>query len=196
MIVTPIAHGITLAQSAPGYVRTPGLHMSTLYNSLFAALEPERYGGTDGPDLLRMEMGLAVEEGMDRCLRDRWRANRPGEFTTSEGIIYTPDFLIFADQTRLGEIKLTYLSSGEVPRETASRFPPKFDKHICQMQCYCRSLETPYARLVVLFVNGPGSFSKKLGPELLAWDIEFSPRELEDNWTMVTNHARHVGLLP
>lgn len=456
MIVTPIQHGITLAQNTPGYVRSPGLHMSTLYNSLFAGLEPKRFGGTDGPDPLKLELGMALEEGLETSLKTRWNAQRPGEFVTAGGIIYSPDFLVFNRSTRLGEIKLTWMSSGDVPRCDATTFPPKFDKwlciapatrvltsdlrwiaaeevrvgdsligfdeignpkrhmrhtrvqavkslrklaarldlvdgssvecsldhqwfiqtgggegrwertdhllatdqqtgaprkqhfslcrvvpqswgpsaiteysrgwlagifdgegslgkygdsamrltvaqregavwtqiqellrndhyrahfaqhisslsgrptqalsiatqadlwrflavirpvrllekfrgisnlggfsydpvriekrvplgrrpvvaiqtdtrtfvadgfasHNCQMKCYCYHLETPYARLLSYFVNGPGSFAAKHGPELLGWDFTFTARELQDNWQMVTNNAKHVGLLP
>ena len=196
MVITPIAHGLTLAAPAPGYVRSPGLHMSQLYGSLFAGLEPERFGGKEGPDPLRLELGLALEEGLEQSLKDRFKAQRPGEFTTEEGIIFTPDGLMFRDEgMRLVEIKLTWMSSADMPRTTASSFPSKFDKWVCQMQCYCVKLDTPLARLVAYFVNGPGSFTKKLGPELLAWDITFTARELKTAWTMVTNNAKHVGLL-
>ncbi len=195
MKITPIEHGLTLAAPAPGYERTPGLHMSQLYGSLFEGLEPERYTGGTALNPLYLELGLALEEGLDQSLKDRFKANRPGEFTTAEGIIYTPDFLIFNGGLRLGEIKLTWMSSGDVPREQATSFPPKFAKYVCQMKCYCHHLETNQARLIVCFVNGPGSFTKKLGPEMLAWDIAFTARELQDNWKMVTNNARHVGLL-
>ena len=76
MLVTPIEHGIELNRPAPGYVRTPGLHASQIYGDLYSALEPKRYGGTDGPDPLRMELGLALEEGLEASLRARWGFER------------------------------------------------------------------------------------------------------------------------
>jgi hypothetical protein len=170
--------------------------MSDLYGSLFEGLEPERYRSkSEGFDPLFLEAGMALEEGLDQSLKDRFKAHRPGEFVTEQGIIFTPDFLVFNGAHRVGEIKLTWMASSDVPREPASAFPSKFDKYICQMKCYCHALETPYARLITFFVNGPGSWAKKFGPEMLAWDITFTARELHDNWTMVTNNAKHVGIL-
>ena len=192
MIVTPIDHGIELAKNAPGYVRSPGLHVSQIYNDLYTSLEPKRYGGTDGPNLLRMELGLALEEGLEEPLKRRWGATRPGEQITKDGIIYTPDFLAYRDVTRLGEIKLTWMSSKGVPREKANGFPPKFDKYMTQMMFYCHELETPHATLLSYFVNGAGNYS---GPELLGWDITFTARELHDCQQMLRNHARHKGWL-
>ena len=169
--------------------------MSQLYGSLFEGLEPERFGGGGAPDPLKLEAGLALEEGLEQSLKNRFKASRPGEFVTEEGIIYTPDGLIYEDDGRLVEIKLTWMSSADMPRVEATSFPPKFDKWLCQIKCYLHALELWQAMLVGFFVNGPASFTKKLGPELLAWNIDFTARELRDNWAMVTNNAKHVGLL-
>ena len=69
MKIVPIEHGLTLAAPAEGYVRSPGLHMSQLYGSLFEGLEPERFGSKDGgPDPLKLELGLALEEGLEEAL--------------------------------------------------------------------------------------------------------------------------------
>ena len=195
MKITPIDHGITLGVPTKGYVRSPGLHMSTIYNDLYAALEPERFGGTDGPDPLKMELGTALEEGLEDALTKRWHATRPGEFTTPENIIYSPDFMMFADKTILGETKLTWMSSREMPTEPCSLFPPKFSKWMCQMMAYAYHLETPYGRLLSYFVNGSYDRRNHSGPELRAWDIEWTARELHDNWRMLRNHAKHRGLL-
>ncbi len=193
MVVTPIEHGIELNRSAPGYVRSPGLHASAIYSDLYAALEPKRYGGTDGPDPLRMELGLALEEGLEESLRRRWGFERPGEFTTPEGIIFTPDlFIPEGDTFRVGEIKLTWMSSKGMPTDLANGFPPKFDKWMCQLMFYCEELGTDLGRLYAFFVNGNYAPSR---PQLMAWDLQFSKRELQENRTMLINHAKHTGLL-
>ena len=123
-------------------------------------------------------------------------SERPGEFTTPEGIIYTPDMLIFEDRgLRLGEIKLTWQSSREAPRAEATSFPAKMNKWLTQIKAYCYHLETRLARLYVFYVNG--SYGQGgMNPELLSWDICFERRELEENWRMLLNHARHRGMLP
>lgn len=195
MKITPCPHGFEdiVGQNKPGYLRGKGLHMSDIYGSLFKELEPKRYDTGEPMDLNRLEAGMAFEEFLEEGMTKRLSGERPGELTTEEGILYSPDFLVFSDVTRLGEIKLTWLSSKEVPRERANGFPPQFDKYFCQMMSYCHNLETPYARLVAYFVNGP--YKHPYTPELLAWDIEFSSRELRENWQMMMSHARRKKLL-
>lgn len=166
--------------------------MSDIYNDLYQDLEPQRYIRGQTPDLLRFEAGFALEEMLEAGLKKRLTGERPGEFTTDEGIVYSPDLVIFNGSTRLGEIKLTWMSSREIPRVEANGFPPKFDKWFTQMKAYCYHLRTINARLLAFFVNGDYKPPK---PELLAWDIEFTQRELDDNWCMLLGHAKHKRLL-
>ena len=189
MKITPVPHGLDLGISHA--LRSGGLHMSDIYNDLFQELEPKRYKRDEAPDPLRIEAGLALEQTLEQGLKQRL-GNRPGEFITTDGVVYSPDLLIFNGETRLGEIKLTWMSSREVPRETAAGFPPKFDKYFVQMKAYCHHLETPYARLLAYFVNGD---YRPPRPELLAWDITFTAQELRDNYQMLLNHARNRGML-
>ncbi len=194
MIVTPIDHGIELNRAAPGYVRSPGLHASQIYGDLYAALEPKRYGGTDGPHEGFMELGLALEEGVEESLRRRWGFERPGEFTTHDGIIFTPDLFIYEDdRLRVGEIKLTSMSSKGVPLVPDNGLPPKFDKWMCQMMFYAHELETNLARLYAFFMLG--DYGANRFPTLMAWNFEFTARELQENSQMLRNHAKHKGWL-
>ena len=86
------------------------------------------------------------------------------------------------------------MSSSEVPRTTnINTFPPKFDKWLTQIKLYCRCLETPYARLIAGFMCGPWDWKDKengFRSELLVWDIEFTRRELDEEWDMVMGFAR------
>ena len=198
MIVTPIEHGIELNKSAPGYVRSPGLHASAIYGDLYSALDPKRYGGTDGPNQGFMELGLALEEGVEEALKRRWGFERPGEFVTHDGIIYTPDVFIFEkfegeEALRVGEIKLTSMSSKGMPTVPSNGFPPKFDKWMCQLMFYAHELETNLGRLYTFFMLG--DYGAHRSPELRAWDLEFSARALQENAQMLRNHARHRGML-
>ena len=193
MIITPCSHGLEGIGVSTGY-RSPGLHMSTIYNSLYQELEPKRFIKGSTPDPLRLEAGLAFESLLEEGIKQRLCGERMGEFITAEGIVYSPDLILFnsAPTERLGEIKLTWLSSKDVPREPANGFPPKFDKYFTQMKAYCYHLETCYARLITFFVNGT---YRPPQPELLAWDVEFTKRELAENWQMLLNHAMHKRLL-
>lgn len=195
MNIVPVKHGLEdMVGVSTGY-RSPGLHMSEIYNSLYQEFEPKRYVKGSKPDVLRMEAGLAFEDMLEQGLKQRLAgAERPGEFTTEEGIFFTPDLIIFngAPRCRLGEIKLTWMSSKEVPREATNGFPPKFSKYFCQMMAYCYHLELSESRLLCFFVNGD---YRPPRPELLAWDIGFTKRELEENWKMLHNHAQHKRML-
>jgi len=205
VIVTPTPFDLNLMQHAPGAVRGVGLHMSDIYGALYKELEPKRYDRLQTGTLAESEnkagfmgIGMAFEDMLEKALRDRLTegSGRPDELTESEyGIIYNPDLVIFNGSTRVGEIKLTWMSSKGFPREQANGFPPKADKYLTQMMAYCRCLETPYARLYACFVNGSGSFKDQFGPSLMAWDITFTSRELEENWRTLISYAKQKRML-
>lgn len=207
MKITPVPHGFDgIVGISPGD-RSEGLHMSAIYGEMFKQIDPKRYGRGGHPDPVVLEAGLAVELIFERAIRERLvGSGRPGEFThvdpkLATPIIYSPDLILFNGHTRLGEIKLTWMSTSEVPNTPTNSFPEKFDKYVCQMQSYCWCLETPYARLITYHVNGGYEFlkkghDKKRGPQpkLLAWDIEFSARELKENWAAIINTAKSMGV--
>jgi len=197
MLVTPVDHGLELGASKNP--RSPGLHLSEIYNDLFARLEPKRYKTGAPLNKVLLEAGIIFEEMLERAfiLRLQEAVGRPEEIISEEGIKCSPDLFIIdeAGRFRIGEIKLTWKSSRDVPREPGENgFPVKFKKNFVQMMGYCHVAQTPYARLISFFVNGqyiPGPPE----PELLAWDIEFSSQELHENWTMLMNHARDREML-
>jgi len=162
--------------------------MSDIYNSLYRDLEPGKY--SDGaPNPIKLAMGLAWETYFERCLIGSGvDASRPGEFTTDEGIIGSPDLLIFNGHEKIGEIKLTYYSA------STDLSDPKFGKWLTQVMGYGHYLQIPRVRFYVLFVNGAYREGKR-DPVLRVYDIEFSNRELKENWDMLMNHARQKNLI-
>lgn len=207
MVITPIPHGLEdlIGKSGP---RTPGLHMSQIYGDLYQDLEPKRFVKGSVPDPLRLEAGLAFESFLEDALRARLiNAERPPEFTHQEPgivepILFNPDLIIFNGTTRVGEIKLTWASSRGVPRTVSNGFPPSFSRYFVQILAYCHCLEVNEARLITFFVMGDYQYykdaqgqSKPCGPELLAWNITFTARELRENWQMLMNHAKTKGII-
>ncbi len=214
-----IPHDLVLAKNEPGYIRSPGLHMSDCYGSYFKELDPKRYAkktakGEDAPfDLTVMEEGMAFEGWLEPQLRQRLLGDRPGEFFTQHedkckrfgeavkdgsglcwcgaGIAYSPDWLFLEDDGMvLGEFKRSKYSLRDAPADK------RFSKWICQMQSYCYHLPTQVARLYVLFVNGDYSYKPPGGDEQIkAWEFSFTKQELRDNWKQLRDHARKKGLL-
>lgn len=216
--LTEFEHGLTLAAPADGYVRSPGLHMSEIYGSLFKERDPDRYDKKDKHgkpipfDLAKMEMGLRFEEMLETALRKSVFGRRPGEYFTEHaadcalrrvvldhgltcpcgaGVAYSPDYLFkVGDEVELGEFKLTWYSSKGAPE-----IPEKFDKWFVQMKAYCYHLGLTTARLYVFFVNGTYPKGGPPSPELRSWRAEFRERELVSNWLMLVRHANKKGML-
>jgi len=168
--------------------------MSDLYGELYKQLEPKRFdkrdkdGNPEPFDLTRMELGTSFEEVLEPVLAERLLGTRPGEFTTDEGVIYSPDYLFIDDDGEwvLGEFKLTWMSSRGAPHDT------KFSKWHCQMMAYCYHLNINTARLFAFFVNGDYA---PPSPKLLAWEFKFTKKELVTNWNELVRIGRQKGLL-
>ncbi len=170
----------------PGPPRSPGLHLSEITQSILRDLDPEKYGsGKVYPNDYR-EVGFAFEKILeDAFLSRRIDIVRPGEFV-KHGIAMSPDG-IDLDQWRLREFKATWKSMRNAPTDK------KFWQYLVQMKAYCHAIETNRSRLDVLFING--DYRDGFVPTSRAWEFEFTARELEENWTMILNHARAKGLL-
>ncbi len=194
MKVTPIEPDIDLT-AQPGYVRSPGLHMSDIYGAYYEEADKKRYGkgrfSKDEGDAY-MSAGLAFERVLEAGFRGGL-AERPGEFRSSNGIIYSPDLLISNGvPLRLGEIKATWKSSKDTPTKKGEQFGPKFDKYMSQLKLYAHDLETPYARLYTFFVNGD---YKRRVPQFKAWDLEFTAQELHEEWQTMMGFAKQRKML-
>ncbi len=186
MIVTPIDYNLDFLKS--DLVRSPGLHASDIYGDFFKKLEPDRYG--DGPlNGPLMALGTAWEKHFEYILTANGiNATRPTEMMSPEGIAYSPDLIIFNGEVRVGEIKLTSMSAKSMPTETCNNLPPKFDKYLCQMKLYAYWLELHHGWLGMMSIYQP------YAPVFRGFNLEWSDRELHDNYTMLMNHARHTGM--
>lgn len=225
MLVTPIDHGLTYIGKSTG-ARSTGLHMSDLYNGYFQDLEPHKYDKSKPMNPMHLEMGLAWENMLEDGLKERLTATtsgeeiqRPGEFVTDGGIAFSPDLLIYAEvpPVRLGEIKLTWMSSREMPKEPQDfSLPKRFRKWEMQIMAYLFHLEMLHARLYSFHVNGEYAWMKKTpkaqsaraavskvveetntptGPQLLAFNLEYTEIELGDNWQILESYGKSAGLL-
>lgn len=201
MKITPVPHGLdNIGANEVGFTRTSGVHVSDIYNTYFKKVEPERFdprlpdGSPEPMDMTRIELGMSFEHILEAVMRARLLGIRPSEFRTKEGLAFSPDQLLWQEHgLRLGEMKLTWMSSSKIPDCTMNRFPPKFDKWFMQMKAYCHNLDINTARLYVYFVNA--DYPRSPRPILRAFDIEFTARELRENWQFLVNFATEEGML-
>lgn len=198
--------------------------MSNLYGSYFQELHPKKYKKDTPMNPLHLEMGLAWEDMLEDGLKERLievageDIERPKELQTTTGIYYSPDLLIYPDNgpTRLGEIKLTWMSSREWPTEPDTFFPTKFSKFDFQIRAYCYWLGLLDARIYAFHVNGEYAWMKRKkpaqsardaakqaaeeivqpgGPQLLAFDLTYTQHELDETWLILESHGKSMGWL-
>jgi len=96
-----------------------------------------------------------------------------------DGIVGTPDGLELSGLT-VDEMKATWRSSRR-PIET------DFWNWLTQVKAYCFMLRLQRVSLRVFFVNGDYRDS---GPQVKQFDIEFTERELQDNWRMIVANSQ------
>lgn len=186
MKITPVQEGVDLLAS--DLVRSPGLHVSDIYGALYHELDPKRFTG-DPFNPVMLALGTAWEKHLEWLLiRNGCPVMRPEAFVTGEGIGFSPDLIISNGVMRVGEIKLTFMSSND------TLDAPKFDKYHTQAKAYGYHLETCYARFFITFVNGAGGWGKP-DPQFRVYDVEYTSRELRENWDMLLGFARRKGML-
>jgi hypothetical protein len=225
MKVREFEHGLPLAQNAPDYVRSPGLHMSDIYNSMFKGIDPKRYDKRDedgNPEELnraKLEAGMGFEVRLEPLIEAKWGGCRPGELFTQHardctgyplpvrngdvlchcgaGIAYSPDWLFTeSDPMVLGEFKFSWYSNKEFPED------PKFDKWVCQCQCYLIHLKLTTVWVFPFWVNGSyprggkGVWAPPTPDFTRGYELEFTVKELQNNWNAMLRHAWKKELLP
>lgn len=221
MTIEPIEHGLILNQPAEGYVRSPGLHMSDIYGALYKGINPKRYDKPGPPDALAMEYGSAFEEELEESIARNYArrctggGDRPGEYAalrsgkivpvgTTHSVIFSPDHFFYNGVTRLGEFKSTRMTIA------SGLSDEKFDKWRTQIKSYAKPLKMLHARLIALFINGHGKWQDfeipgvpnfkrpdrlwPSGPLMLAWDMTFTQKELDDEWEMLMRFAVKKGM--
>ena len=100
-----------------------------------------------------------------------------------DGIFLTPDGMDIADWVH-EEWKATYKSMRHDPHE--------YYRYWWQIKAACYVIGTNLARLRVWFIRGD---YKNSGPQWKSWEVEFTDRELEENWMAIVSHAKKKGWL-
>ncbi len=189
MITTPLEFQLNSEDySEAAGQRSPGLHLGQILAELNEARGNKYVSSDEATKQIYFSMGFIWEQVLAQVLVDTAIKRsagilvRPGEFHL-DGIAMSPDAIDLTDYA-LEEYKATWMSSSnEIDG-------PKFWVWMKQMQCYCKAIGTRTARLRVFFVVGDWKGS---GPQVKAWQFEFTEREIDETWQMVTNHARSKG---
>ena len=156
----------------------PGVHVSSIISSIEEQLHMRSSDPFPGGYLFAI-VGLAWE---------LWVRSRLGEedagyiwqlTAETDGITGTLDALHLAtgDELEVIECKATWQNASKT--ENISTIPWRY---MCQVKAYCYMVGAHIARMYVLHVAFP--------PVMRVVRLEFSNRELEENWLMVTNQAR------
>lgn len=193
MKVVPDTRAIDLLAS--DLVRSPGLHASTVFGSLFEELDPKRYKYNAPPNPVSLAMGTAWEQHLEYLLvKNGIDAVRPGEFVSPEGIAYSPDLILSNGVIRCGEIKWTSKFGRGLPDKPANNLPPSYDKYLCQLKLYIYWLRLEFGCEVQGWL-ALALMYQPWNPQFRAFNIDFVDRELQDNADMCLNYARSEGMI-
>jgi hypothetical protein len=206
MIVT--ARPFRLSQPDGDY-RNPGIHLSQIIRDLAlrGKLLDAKYEGKLDPDALPacVCLGIAWEEWLSKLYPEM--VFHPGE-RQLEGIYMNPDGIEVFERTLMGtsrrtydlrvhEFKLTWKSSRRKgPTPEAAELAEKVRimeewMWMTQLKAYCKESGTRWGALHVFWVNGNymrGDSDPFSEPYYSVWDIEFTQREIDENWEMLRNH--------
>lgn len=150
---------------------------------------------TDETAILRMAIGLAWEEFyIGKILVLEGVSKHPGEMNLDE-VSMNPDGESIETWTHIKgkpktvlvihEVKATYKSTNRVAEAE------KEWMWLTQLKCYCKAAKTRYGRLHVLFLCG--DYKMPIRPLIKRWDIEFSQKDLDDNWELMTDYKNQRG---
>lgn len=169
-------------------VRAPGLHVSAIIKDILIAMNRARYGDEVTPTVRRRwEVGFLWEEVLSAALARR-HARKSGTLLLQqeiefEGVFMTPD-AVNIRRWLLEEFKATWKSSAHDIQGA------EFFHWRIQIMAYLYALGMTKCILRVLFINGDYRGS---GPIARAWALRFTPRELAENWMMLSAHARRMA---
>ena len=162
--------------------RTIGkLHLSDIYTDLDKTLFPKN-STADLTNKLWGEVGFLWEMVLSRALADHC-SERPGEVEL-DGVIGSPDGFD-PDTQVLDEYKCTW-------RSIKNAKPENVWKWMVQVKGYCKMLGVATVRFHILYLMGD---YKGSGPLYRSYLFSFTQREIDENWTMLLNHAKLRGWL-
>jgi hypothetical protein len=164
-------------QSQP---RSPGIHVSSVIRHMSKAIGRQKENDFTEQDLdMFASVGRIFEVQLATAMCPPPRYERVGEIEC-DGIIGSPDAIDTVDWS-VQEYKANFASANH-PIESRIEY-------FWQMKAYCHMLGMCRASLFVFYVGGTW---RPPIPVFKAWDILFSPSELEENWQMILTNAKEL----
>lgn len=191
-------HAIAAASTGAEYVRSPGVHVTDLTKLVMLQIDPEKYGKDYDPFDTQnwQQAGFVWEEVLTNLFAARRMhggvqnytyLGRTGEVRL-DGIVGSPDgFGADPDGMALVESKQTWMSRRGFDLDSAKFIAWKF-----QILAYLKMVELTRCYLAVFWVNG--TYDRYV-PEFVEYRVDFTPVEIEENWTMLLNTGRRHKLL-
>lgn len=180
--------------------RSTGLHASQIWEDLDRQLNTKNRTPLE---LAKLEeygtIGFMWERVLENVLaqltvdKNPGRYLRPGE-QFCDGIYLTPDYFdtdFAGDGSALmgvEEWKVRWCSVNK-----GDDLEKNFWKILVQIKAYCKVLVVTRARLRILFIVG--NWRDDITPKLRTWELEFTQREIDDCWSILTGHAKRKGWL-
>jgi hypothetical protein len=192
---------IVMANS--GHDRKKGVHLSDITKRMIferdAKLNPE-----SPIDAMVLERGFTWETVLERSLSERHtRAGYRPDQLLEDGIWMSPDWINEDGDIQHEEWKATKKSLRQVHERGFGGIGWTW---IYNTKAYLRALlrhgiaKTFATRFRVWFINGDYSYETKTSDwhllnDYWRFDIEFSRRELDENWRSILSYGRKYGLL-
>jgi len=166
-------------------IRSEGVHLTEIIRDIMetTGMSKTQSGGGWASKQLDMaaEVGFMWEELLSQVLKERLPC-RLGEIKL-DGISMSPDGVDIEDSDMfLCEYKCVWASSRHSPADNW--------KWMTQVKGYCKALGVARVKMFILYLNG-GWDGK--GPDWKGYVLTFTPLEIQENWSMIINHAKHKG---
>lgn len=189
-----------LTMGNTGEDRKPGVHLSDITKRM--AWERDKKYHPDAPiDMMTLERGFTWEYILEGALNRRHR--RPGyrpDQILEDGVWLSPDWVNPDSDIQVEEWKATKKSMKRGFDDVGWSWLPN-------SMAYLRALlrqKKAHAlaiRFRIWWINGDYSYDAKTSDfhllnEYWRVDVEFTKRELEDNWRGILSHGQKYGLLP
>lgn len=171
-----------------GLTRSGGLHLTPIIRDIERTIKPQEDWVSQEELAFFGAGGFMWERVYSIAHRDSVESGdlvRPGEFTL-DGVTGSPDLIRVSDWTLI-ETKCTWRGL----RKWGS-LEKNFWSWLTQVKSYALMVGTNVAEIHVFFVAGDW---RPPIPCVRSIRLEFTDRELQENWSMILGHAKNRGWL-